>query len=247
MKEHIDTIPVWDAYRSDCECPLCQIRHKTERMYVENFLGASVMEPEHRVEVNKKGFCKLHNKMMYDAGNRLGLALMTDTYLKETIERLRENAKQAAKAISCEGGRALLARRMGREDALSGMAAQAQAIHSTCILCERLEATMDRYVYTLIYLWEHEREFRDVFAGSKGLCLEHYAQVLDMARREMRGAGLREFVEVLVRVESENLCRIEKELEWFTLKFDYRNKDKPWGSSQDAVERAINKLRGECV
>ena len=32
-----------------------------------------------------------------------------------------------------------------------------------------------------------------------------------------------------------------------TLKFDYRNKDKPWGNSQDAVERAINKLRGKCV
>ena len=38
--------------------------------------------------------------------------------------------------------------------------------------------------------------------------------------------------------------RVEADLNWFTLKFDYRNRDKPWGSSRDAVERALIKLRG---
>ena len=45
----------------------------------------------------------------------------------------------------------------------------------------------------------------------------------------------------------ENLTRVEKDLEWFTLKFDYRNRDKPWGNSQDAVERSVNKMRGGAV
>lgn len=40
---------------------------------------------------------------------------------------------------------------------------------------------------------------------------------------------------------------MEKDIEWFTLKFDYRNQDKPWGDSKDAVERTVNKLRGWCV
>ena len=48
MKQHIDTIPVWEAYQADCECPLCRIRLKNETMYVDNFLGASVMEPSTR-------------------------------------------------------------------------------------------------------------------------------------------------------------------------------------------------------
>ena len=47
--------------------------------------------------------------------------------------------------------------------------------------------------------------------------------------------------------ERSNLDRLAQELEWFTLKFDYRNADKPWGTSRDAPERAINKLRGRCV
>ena len=49
------------------------------------------------------------------------------------------------------------------------------------------------------------------------------------------------------RLELDNLRRVEGELEWFTLKFDYRNDGKPWGNSQDAPERAINKLMGACV
>ena len=52
---------------------------------------------------------------------------------------------------------------------------------------------------------------------------------------------------VILFVRIYQLDRIEKELDWFTLKFDYRNTDKPWGNSRDAVERSINKLMGACV
>ena len=38
--------------------------------------------------------------------------------------------------------------------------------------------------------------------------------------------------------------RIEAEVEWFTKKFDYRNKDADWGNSKDAIPRSIEKLTG---
>ena len=44
-----------------------------------------------------------------------------------------------------------------------------------------------------------------------------------------------------------NLQRLEKELNWYTQKFDYRNQDAPWGDSKDALERTVNKLRGWCL
>ena len=44
-----------------------------------------------------------------------------------------------------------------------------------------------------------------------------------------------------------NLNKLEGDLEGFTLKFDYRNADKPWGDSKDALERAVNKMQGWCV
>ena len=83
--------------------------------------------------------------------------------------------------------------------------------------------------------------------------IEYYTQRIEynLAKKYMMfstSAPLVFMTYVIVHnLEIENLKRVEKELEWFTLKFDYRNADKPWGNSQDAPERAINKLQGACV
>ena len=86
-----------------------------------------------------------------------------------------------------------------------------------------------------------------MFDQSKGFCLPHLALVLEMADRTLSDKQAAEFKKTLSVLEIENLKRIEGELEWFTLKFDYRNTDKPWGNSRDAIERSVNKLMGACV
>ncbi len=247
MKQHLDTIPVWDAYKKDCECPVCAIYQKNEDDFVDTFLGASYMEPSRREETNEKGFCRKHFKMMYDKGNRLGLALMTDTYMLETIKKLKANAERAKAAGEGESKKNILMR-VGRKNAdIQECAAEVQKMTSTCSLCERIDHVMERYVYTLLYMWKHESDFRKTFAASKGMCVDHYAQTLSMAQEQLSGKELAEFIDVLTKLQIENLERVEKDLEWFTQKADFRNKDKPWGNSQDAVERSVNKMRGGAV
>jgi len=234
MREHLDTMPIWEAYRTDCECPLCEIQLKNEAMYIDNFLGASVMEPDTRIEVNKKGYCQHHFKQLFDAGNRLGLALMTHTYMKETIAHLPSLSEQPQK------------KGLFKKAAAPAQNEAKDSVES-CIICERLSHTMERYVYTLLCMYEDDQTFRDAFMRSKGLCLPHYFQVMEAAPKHLSGKVLPEFLSSAELNEKMHLARIEKELEWFTQKFDYRNQDKPWGNSQDAVERAINKLQGKCV
>ena len=41
MKYTLDTIPVLDAYKTGCECPLCQLRIACEDSYVDSMLGAA--------------------------------------------------------------------------------------------------------------------------------------------------------------------------------------------------------------
>ena len=237
MKEHIDTIPLWEAFREEGECPLCRLHSRNEAKYREYFMGASVMEPDVRVETNKKGFCARHYGQMFRMSNRLSLALSTHTYLKDVIARVEEDAKAREGAPKKAG---LFSRRSA---AAPADAAGVEAVAGTCILCERLEDTMRQYVETLYVTWKKESEFRRVFATGKGFCLPHYAQLLREAPKNLSGGDLAEFTKTLIQTERENLARIEKELEWFTLKFDYRNADKPWGNSEDAVERTLNKLR----
>ena len=52
MKYTLDTIPVLDAYKTDCECPLCRLRILSEDQYVDTMLASAYMEPEWRVKSN---------------------------------------------------------------------------------------------------------------------------------------------------------------------------------------------------
>ena len=248
MKQHIDTAPIWESYRTDCECPICLLSAKVEAQNVDYFLGESVMEPSQRIEVNQKGFCPRHFKQMYDVGNRLGLALMTHTYLKQTLEGIRKNAQEAQNAAAAEAGKNVFQRLGGKKGgALEDSAEAFRKLSHTCVLCERVEESMERYIYTVLYMYKHEAEFPKLFAESKGMCLEHFSEALKMAPKHLSGESLKRFVDTLCEIEVKNMERIEGEIAWFTQKFDYRNQDKPWGNSKDAVKRGINKLRHQII
>ena len=71
--------------------------------------------------------------------------------------------------------------------------------------------------------------------------------LMEMAAAEMSGSVLRDFVTDLTDATRKSLEKLEGDLEGFTLKFDYRNADKPWGDSRDALERTVTKLRSWCI
>ena len=88
MKYTLDTIPVLDTYKTDCECPLCKLQILSEDQYVDSMLSSAYMEPEYRIHTNEVGFCTRHFQLMFDRRNRLGLALMTHTHMQEVIKSL---------------------------------------------------------------------------------------------------------------------------------------------------------------
>ncbi len=90
MKYELETIPVWDAFKEGCECPICILFNKAQETYVKFFLGNSVMVPEMRVEVNKTGFCPDHFQMLLQKRSPHYLGLMTHTHLKEYRELLEK-------------------------------------------------------------------------------------------------------------------------------------------------------------
>ena len=98
MRYHIDTIPVWDTLKLDGECLLCSLERKTELGEAERYLGASVMEPDVRIRVNDRGFCRKHHAMLFSMSNRLGHALMLESHMIENRERLQKSWQTLEKA-----------------------------------------------------------------------------------------------------------------------------------------------------
>jgi len=241
MKYTLDTIPVLDAYRTGCECPLCKMRIQSEDSYVDSMLGAAYMEPDCRVRTNEIGFCTRHFELMYDRRNRLGLALMTHTHMQEVIRSMEDIL---AGSMPKGGFLASLSRGKSGEETAP---AKIRARIGGCVICDDLNNALNRYAYTIAQLYFTHTEFKQLFESSKGFCLPHLALVLEMAGKTLSAEQTKTFQKKVAEIELANLKRVEGELEWFTLKFDYRNTDKPWGNSKDAVERSINKLMGAIV
>ena len=250
MNYHIDTIPVWDAVKLEGECPLCALRRRNELIDVDRFLGASVMEPDTRIQVNEKGFCARHQALLYAQKNRLGHALMMHTHLMETMKKLGPVLKNASGAARKNADTPALKRMMGKGEGKEELFRAAQKIRhlsERCILCDSIEENTRRYAYTLLHLYKTDSAFRRAFAQSKGVCLPDMALLMEMAGEALSGEVLCDFIRDLCAAVQKSLEKMEGDLEGFTLKFDYRNADKPWGDSKDALERTVNKLQSWCI
>lgn len=217
MKEQIYTIPINEAFDEICECPLCVIERRLEKEAIEYELGPAMMEPDHREESNEKGFCKRHLEMMFENPNKLSLSLVLDTHLQEVRKNISE--------LKCK-----------KNGLFKKETPSIKGIVDSCIVCERVQKTMERYCDVLSYMWKNDEEFKKKFDSAKGFCLPHFEMLLKY--------GKGNFLKVLIEKEEKELQRINDDVHKFTLKFDYRNRDMEWGTAKDAPKRCVEKVVG---
>ena len=239
MKEQIYTIPVNEAYDTECECPLCYLEKKLEDEAVEYALGAAMMEPDYRIKSNELGFCNRHLSQMFEKQNKLSLALVLDTHLEEVRGKLSGYLK---KAENLEKSSLFKKSDAGSLAENTGETLKKQ--NETCVICEQINHTMERYIGVIYYMWSRDNEFREKFIKSKGLCLKHFEALLSNVHGKLHGAKLDDFVKTLITKEMEELARIQEDIHRFTLKFDYRNRDMELGTAIDAPIRTVEKIAG---
>lgn len=242
MKERIYTIPVNEAFNEQCECAMCKLEEKTTNDLLNYFLGASLMEPDVRMVTNEKGFCQKHLTAIYNRQeNRLGLGLMLHTHFADLCEDLN---KKLTDATPSQNPGFFSGIKGDYRDALVKMAEMAKKRVDSCALCDRLDYTMDRYVDVILWQYFEEKTFRERFTQTKGFCLPHLALLLKGAAKYLSQKEAASFVKNLSVLQNQSMDTLREELIWFTQKFDYKNEDKPWGNSRDAIPRAIRKIVG---
>lgn len=227
MEEKIYTIPVNEAFESDDGCPFCRLFKKLEDDEIDLILGASMMEPDVRIETNKKGFCSTHFRKMFVGKNRLGLALILQSHL-DTIRK------------GVETKPSLLVK-----DAGANTAKFIEKLDSTCYICDRIDGKLSKMFETAAILWEKDKSFREKCSSQKYFCFPHYRRFLSVASGRLSKKDYPEFLKSINEVEMKYFDKLTGDVAWFCKKFDYLYKDEPWGDSKDAVERAIKLLSGD--
>lgn len=232
MKEQLYTIPVNDAFQSDCECPLCKMKQELERNAIEYTLGPSYMEDDNRAMTDEAGFCEKHIQDLYLEKNRLGLALILSTHMQKVTKDLK-----ALSANSSPSGKSLFK----KQTESTGVGAYVNKLSHNCFICNRMGNTFDRYVDTVFHLYKKDSEFPQKFKNCKGFCTYHYALLFDRAGNELSKDTLDQFLKDIQNVYFSNMERMQEDIEWFINKFDYRYQNEPWKNSKDALPRAIMK------
>ncbi len=232
MKEQLYTIPVNDAFQSECECPLCKMKQELERNAIEYTLGPSYMEDDNRAMTDESGFCEKHIQDLYLEKNRLGLALILSTHMQKVTKDLK-----ALSANSTPSGKSLFKKQTENTAVMT----YTNKLNHNCFICNRMEHTFDRYVNTVFHLYKKDSTFPEKLRNCKGFCTYHYALLFDRAANELSKDTLAQFLADIQKVYFDNMERMQEDIEWFINKFDYRYQNEPWKNSKDALPRAVLK------
>lgn len=234
MKEKLYTIPVNDAFHATCECPLCYMKQQLETNAIEFTIGTgtSYMEEDIRAITDEMGFCSNHIMKLYEAQNRLGLALMLKTHMDKTIkdiEHLSANNKISATSI------------FKKKASSPSVKAYIEQLEHSCFICNKIDEMFKHYVETIFWQYKNDSEFYNKFKNSNGFCTTHYATLYDEAPNHLNSKQLENFISDLNNVYLNNIRRVRDDLSWFIDKFDYRYVNEPWKNSEDALQRSMTK------
>lgn len=223
MRDSIYTIPVNEVFEPKCGCPICQMRDTLEERSVEYIMGAAMMEPDVRIETNRKGFCKFHFDQMLRRKNRLSLALMLESRLMEVTEHGLEPGTPAE-----SGG---LFRKK-----------EAVQVQNSCFVCDKIAWAQNGMYDTTLQMYSQSPEFRTLYREQDYLCLAHYKELTAAAQGRRMDKKLRaQFLEDSKQLCKKYLDEVQKDVSHYCKMFDYRNSgaDADWGNSRDSIERAI--------
>lgn len=233
MVESIYTIPLTEALDENCDCIFCYLEEKIEREQIEYALGAAMMEPDFRILSNEKGYCRHHVGMMAKVKKALPLALVLDTRCDEILKRLKK-----ADVFTKKSG--LFKKEKSPYDTIKNVANE---LASTCLVCERIEKTMQKFMNTFWYLYNKEPEFKNRFLSGKGVCINHFAKLIN-ALESVSGVKREVFLKELYDFELKVLEREKEEVFGFTKMFDYRSDKSEWNVQKDAHLRCAARLSG---
>ncbi len=232
MVESIYTIPLTEAMDEHTDCMFCFLEDKLEREQIEYALGAAMMEPDFRILSNEKGYCRHHIGMMARAKKALPLALVLDTRCTEVIKQLEDVN------FDTKGG--LFKKEKSAAEKLSEVVTK---LDSTCLVCERIEHTMEKFTNTFWYLYNKEPDFRKRFLESKGVCMHHFAS-LSKALENISGSKKDVFAKELYDLQMKVLRHEQSEVHGFVRQFDYRSDKSEWKVARDAHLNCAARLSG---
>ncbi|AEJ62273.1 hypothetical protein Spith_2015 [Spirochaeta thermophila DSM 6578] len=231
MKHNIATLAVWDAFRQDAECPLCVLERKQEHQLITSHLE-NIMDPATRTLIEERGYCGHHLRLLYERNDLLPLAIQLKDILAYRVGRRRKRYDEVRRHVE----------RVPR--LIRILRNRSQIEDETCLICDELEEGTSLNIHIVFTLWKKEEDFREAVTRCMGFCIPHEDLLLREAPLLLGGKHLSSFLSTVTTRQEDRFRALEEALSYFIDQYDYRNANRPWGTSREAVPRAIETLAG---
>ena len=220
MNEQIYTIPINESFERQDGCPFCHLHETLQGQSIDYVLGAAMMEPNVRIETNKRGFCKPHYTALCAKNNRLSLALLLESHVDELTTLL------AAQATDTKRGLKTL-----------------QDLQDSCFICERIALFMGHFYRNTAYLYRNEPAFAALFDKQPYFCLEHLSAFLTVAQAELSKKEFPALYAACLQKAAQHLKVTKDNVSEFCRSYDYRAAGQPLSeAAQKSIENAIAAL-----
>lgn len=224
MNSSVLTIPIEDVFKNTDGCPLCKMHTMLEDRFIDFILGAAMMEPDIRIETNKKGFCAEHFKQMSNYKKKLPLALIMESHLTEIKEKVF-------------GANTLIDK--------NAKLKKAAEVTKTCFVCENINAAENNLYKGIFSLYLKDKRFKETFNNQEFICLKHFVALCESAGKNMPKKEYSAFLKDATALCENYLDTLSSDVHHFTKMFDYQNANADWGNSKDSLSRSIKFLTGE--
>lgn len=227
MAETIYTIPINETFEACMEeeapiCPFCKLEGDLEKEEIDLILGASMMEPDIRIQTNKLGFCPTHFGGLLKGSKRLPLSLMLESHLNELYDATLPKGKLKSPEKA---------------------AARLKELSESCYICGKIGLHYKRMLANALYMWTSDEEFRQKFAAQKCFCTRHFAELIEGSKKEIPKKLQSDFYDALAEVFGSYFGELKEDVSAFCRSFDYRYQGEPLGKAVNSVERAIEFLK----
>ncbi len=237
MKETIYTIPINEAFDQDCSCPLCLIQERLEKEQIEYVQGPAMMEPDFRIISNEKGFCKSHYNKIIDNCQALPASLILQTHLQLQNNKIFKKADVSAPKKS-------VFHKLSKKESAQSIIDFINNLQDTCIICEKINSIMSRYLENLIYIWNKENDFKAKFSSKKGFCLPHFSMLLKFAIKELNEKNFEEFYNTILNMQIKAQNNMYDDVCAFVKLFDHNSDKNATPQVKNSIRRCIKNLSG---
>ncbi len=236
MKETIYTIPINDAFNSDCDCPFCFILKKLDDEKTDAAVGAAMMEPDHRQVSNEKGFCREHIVKMQQKQKVLPLALVMQSYIDTKNNEIFSLFEKKAEK------KGLFSKASAKETA-GEIIDKLNRQSMSCAICDELNYQLDRYAANTVDMWKSDSEFKPKFA-EKSFCTQHLELILSAAVKRLNDKEFDEFFSVIKSASKKRMTELYGDITDFVNSFDYRFSGELSDNAKNAVKACIKNYFG---